>query len=146
MMPTDDTDNEDLDFTKLSFPSDKLTIRDLRRLFPDEFDVGSSVTFFDEKTQPGTLADLLHAERCLAEFAVGRASRTVIGWPVDKPEPTEKNMDQIVESEKKLYTQDLVHGYQKFGLASGPETARQLIREFETAAIQSKVRRKANKL
>ena len=125
--------DDHFDCRQLSFPSDKLSIKDLRRLFPHEFDDPPSVTFFFETGRPGTLADLLHAERCIAEYAFGHGDRVGL-TPLEKGTTYAEKTSKAGEEEKRLYTQDLVRLYQKYGLASGPETAQELVRSIETSA------------
>jgi hypothetical protein len=132
--------NENVDCASLSFPSDKLSMLDLRRLFPNEFDQPPSITFFDKPDWPETLQDLLHAERCIAEYAFGHGDRIWLGPLAEGASDDEKTLREI-EEEKRLCTQQLVKLYQKYGLASGPETANQLIRGIEAAVAQLRTAR-----
>jgi hypothetical protein len=123
--------------TKVQFPTDRLTVGDLRRLFPEHFDSETPdyVVFFPLEGEPpkGSVAfsDMLHHERRLAQIAFEDAliaAKGVADTPVAQ---------RWLEEERREKTAILESAYQQFGLASGPEAARLMIRQFfQDAAAQ----------
>lgn len=126
-----------LDFSAISFPSDRLTIQTLRRLYPNLFDQGLERKgelqphFFSltapqsrQAFEPGVtmLESMLFAERLVAAFAYGRAR----GWP--DPENWEGEIGL------QGFKEDLARFYETLQLASGPQAAAELIRNFEAEA------------
>lgn len=122
-----------LDFSGIAFPSDRISIQYLRRLYPDLFDHGFDLgdncqpQFFMEsnhhrRVDSDLLGEVLFAERVVAAYAYG-AARGI-------PEPAE------LEGEISLvaYREDLVKYYTQLRLASGPLHAAELIRDIERHA------------
>jgi hypothetical protein len=115
----------------LDFPSDQLKIGTLRRRFPQSFDQAeyhdlSSVPFIDDNDSRNPserlrqrLYDLLDGDRQVALNALVKAEgSTRTDWMYTPEEQRER----------------LIELYQDFGLAEGPEHAKQLIRDLESAA------------
>jgi hypothetical protein len=115
-----------IDFTKMDFPSDGLTIGTLRRVHPEQVDTGEDINLFS-KDYGGSAGDMvtgmLGAERDLAAAAFNRA----LGKPA--PAPLDKDM---LEGFAEAMTQD----YIRYGIASGPHHAEQLIRGIESQAAE----------
>jgi len=110
-----------LDIAKIAFPTDRLSIKDLRKLFPAEFDgPDERVEFFGVGGRGQDLEAVLQLEREIArktfEVALGRA-------PSDWAEKYE--IDPREDVAKSLI---------EYGLASGPNQAEQMIREIEAQA------------
>ena len=68
-----------IDFAKIDFPSDELTLKTIRRLHPGQIDAGAGadITVFTDgdmvsKSAGAMLTDLLDGERTLAEAAFNR--------------------------------------------------------------------------
>src|SRR5687767_8333742 len=57
-----------IDYTALSFPGDRITVRDLRKAHPDLFDVEGN-HFFGEPAAHHTVGTIIYAERLLARAA-----------------------------------------------------------------------------
>src|SRR5262245_44592376 len=105
-MTQDDENLQCPDYARLSFPSDKLTMKDLRRLFPNDIDSEPCVPFF-YRDRPDSLANLLHAERLIADIAFGEGPHLVIYHPPNKPfDPAD--YDRALEEEKRLATEKLL--------------------------------------
>ena len=117
--------------TTLDFPSDRLTIGALRRRFPEAFDqppadVRHLPFFFDNSGNgPGhtlrdRLFDMMESERQLAFTTLVEAE----GSTRTDPDAMPPEEDRAV----------LIKRYQEFGLAEGPEHAKQLVRGLESTA------------
>ena len=115
----------------LDFPSDRLTLGTLRRRFPQSFDEAdshdlSSVPFIDDNDSRNPserlrqrLYELLDGDRQVALNALVQAEgSTRPDWMYTPEEERER----------------LIQLYQEFGLAEGPEHAKQLVRGLESAA------------
>jgi hypothetical protein len=112
-----------IDFTKIEFPSDGLTIKVLRRVHRDQIDAERLPTFFTDRERGGSaedvLTDLLYCERALAEAAFDRHLGRLPADPLG------------VEG----FAEELTRLYVRYGIASGEHHAEQLIRSFESHAI-----------
>src|SRR5690349_8140968 len=117
-----------LDFSGIAFPSDRISIQYLRRLYPELFDHGldlcedSQPQFFldsvhQRKADGELLGELLFAEKVIAAYAYEAAR----GLP-DPP---------YLEGQTSLdaYREDLVKYYAELRIASGPLHAAELIRD-----------------
>lgn len=124
---SDDQENDfgKLDFRKIKFPSDGLTVAMLRAVHPDLFDLGFYVgseaqpRYFLQASYGGHAEDgvgnLLFCERLVATWAFASAQGKTgpLGWDL------EEARDQLVDF------------YRQYGLASGIKHATELIREIE---------------
>ena len=109
--PLDLSDPEPhLDLLKVPFPTDSLTIKAIRQRFP-EIDA-DNLNDFDDIELPG----MLSLERDLAKAAFDE----VLG---------RRTVDIALEDRRML-----IKVYMRYGLASGPFHAKQLIRAFQQAA------------
>ena len=106
------------DSSKIAYPTDRLTVKQLRELYPDDFDkpYGAGGVSCD---LDGECNAILSFERRVAYAAF----RAALGDPV-RPD------------EREFYTEPLVEAYVKSGLASGEHAANELIRAFEQAAAE----------
>ncbi len=119
-----------IDLTKIAFPSDAISIRNLRQLFPGEFDGIediASMPFQDrDEGVAGWINQILFGERDLAAkaYAEVKARATVTNWAPhsDWKEERQAQMDELVAL------------YQEAGLATGPHQAKQIIERFLLAA------------
>lgn len=117
-----------LDLSGLHFPSDSLTIRILRTAHGELFDQGVSIGGGDEQPQfffksryqdghSGTeVGNLLYLERVIAAFAFATAAG------IDPPSGQVSIKD---------FKDELAERYVRYGLASGPKHAAELIRGIE---------------
>lgn len=119
-------------YTSIAFPSDNLTIRDLRRAHPDQFDVDDGPDFFDHVGEnilaDDTIGTMLYVERLLARGAY---------------EEARGNRDYLLKKqavEREGLIAELAEDYMRYGLASGPQHAQQLIRDFEAQAAAQAVK------
>ena len=120
-----------LNWSELDFPSDHLSVKRLRTIFPELFDDGSALsagasTFFEPSNDEFSahlqrLNDLISYERTIADYAFYNA--------ID-PYPS-KTLDDRCKSEAEEAKQMLEPLYLEFRLADSPESARLLIRHIE---------------
>ena len=119
-----------LDFKKIDFPSDKITIKDLRRAYPLGYDQWMEDRFdyritTGEIRRPMSLDDAIHDmvdyEREYAE----RAFLQALGVPV-RP-GREYDHQEVVDTFRTQYI--------KLGLASGEHQVSELVRNVERQAI-----------
>lgn len=117
-----------LDVTKIAFPSDQLTIKDLRRYMPTAFDLSAGENNlydvegrFNRVSLETCLGAIIDKERELAHLAYCNARGIT-------PPKELGNRDEGAEV--------LAVDYIELGLASGSHHAEQLIRAFEQAAAE----------
>lgn len=106
----------EIDFTRLSFPSDKLTIGAMRAAQPYRFS-GDEVSLID-------VAGLLTTERWLARKAYAAA--------LGQSDP----YGDCTLTEREGVIQGLADAYVMFGLSSGIKHTREMIKSLETAAAE----------
>jgi hypothetical protein len=131
-------------FPEIEFPSDALSVKRLRTIFPEEFDTGvGSLTdgyvnlFFpldhEEPAQLVQLSEMISQERVLAEYSFYRALET--------------HPDEILDTEchecADAARKELERSYQQFKLADSPEVARLLIQHVEDEGRQQGERDKS---
>jgi hypothetical protein len=114
-----------LAFSEIEFPSDSLSVKHLRAMFPNMFDEGSSLTggvstfFTPDEAQAHhlyKLNSLVNYERTVADF----------GFFAQMDSVDERCKQEVAEAKKAL--EEL---YQDYRLAEGVETARLLIENIE---------------
>lgn len=119
-----------LDLTKITFPTDRLSIKDLRGRFPKEFD-DERVEFFN--SAPGdSLEATLQLERTIAQWAFDVAlGKTPADWVYDYDfDPRDEVARALIE----------------FGLATGLHHADEQVRAIQSeAAAQAKGRGMASR-
>jgi hypothetical protein len=118
-----------VNFTSIQFPSDEISIAQLRRQFPEHFDIGlempmkSQPIFFLSRAERDNaeelLGNMLYCERIVALDAYANAKG------MKQPDC---DIDEIKE--------DLNTFYCKFGLSQGEHQTVELIREIERQARQ----------
>ncbi|WP_254509536.1 hypothetical protein [Anatilimnocola floriformis] len=119
----------DLDMSSIIFPSDKVTIADLRKLRPYAFDHGFDgvdniqPVFFLEPLKSGqsmdTLGDLLFLERCAVAVAYARAEG------IAPPDCEFIDMRELLKEK-----------YVRLKLSSGILEAEELVRDLESQAAR----------
>jgi hypothetical protein len=118
-------DSPEIDLSKIEFPSDRVTIKDIRRLWPEAVDTGKRVDLFSKPVGGGAgemLFSMLTMERDLAKATFGlKLGR----------EPAIPYADDDV----KLLADDLSQVYTRYGIADGPSSAKELIRGIESQAL-----------
>ena len=119
-----------IDFTTFSFPTDRLTVRDLRRKHPEGFDQPLPEEALGEirrgsryrrRSLDVILGDLIDAEREVAE----RAFHNHLGS--GQPDYLRGTPDGSRDC--------LISTYVEWGLATGEHHAEQLVRDLEAQAI-----------
>lgn len=117
-------DELSIDMGKINFPSDKLTFGVIRRLHADQVDTNYETRTLFDTEKPGSAGDsishMLFAERMVAEGAFLQA----IGHP----------RDPVYIEDQKCYAAEASELYIRYGIASGPHHAQQLIRDVEAQA------------
>ncbi len=122
-----------IDFTKIAFPSDKITLADLRRVHPREFDTRGR-NFFDgprmsravNSGPQETLAEMLSIERMIARLVFESVSR-------GKPEASVLNSKW--EDDVELI-EALARYYEHYGVTQGPQESMLRIRSIEEQAAE----------
>jgi hypothetical protein len=114
-----------VDFTKISFPSDRLTLGQFRRAHPDAFDIPSkglrqSLIVFDRGSVEYPIGSILDAERLLASRAFKKASKQ------------ELSKDEVALSREELVL-SLIESFRPLGY--GREVVRQFVRDIESQAV-----------
>jgi hypothetical protein len=129
-----------LDLTKIAFPSDRLTIQNLRQLFPNKMDIE-----FSDLKDLAKLDSMLRGERSFASLVYAAAKGPPVIDPSVAATPEFKKIAEYAKqhlpprmveppiSETPLY-KGLIEDYVEFGLASGPHHAEQLLRDIESQA------------
>lgn len=121
-----------LDLSRIDFPSNNLSIRDLRRCYPEEFDREAELGFFRDRRGAELVEAMLWGERTLAELVfnatLGRKEEATINvlepWVVER---LKVRREQIVEA--------LKEDYLRYGIAAGPQAAAELVRGVEAAGV-----------
>jgi hypothetical protein len=120
-------ESPEIDFTKMDFPSDGLTIKAIRQRWPQAVDTRKDDPYSDVTPRPlgppagEMLHNMLRMERDLAKATFGLEFGR---------EPDIAYADHDV----KLLAEDLSELYITFGVASGQHHASQLIRSIESQA------------
>jgi hypothetical protein len=108
-----------LNVSRIDFPSDHLTVKDLRHLFSDSLDT-DDITASEHPKELDNLQTLIRAEDLLAQ----RAFALALGRPAKDYWPAERQ-DSLAA---------LPEMYAQFGLATGEQQTQLLVRQLEAAA------------
>jgi hypothetical protein len=119
-----------IDLAAIDYPTDKLTVKMIRKRFPKAFDVepesdaytGNGLRPLHRVSIDNVLAAVVDYERVLADWAFKEA----LGQPVSKAGRRLLDRETTVES--------LASDYVKFGLARGEHEANELVRGIEAQA------------
>jgi hypothetical protein len=134
-MAANDESETTFNYSSVSYPSDGLTVNELRRRFPLQIDTEGGIEFFlGEEGQ--ALDDMLYHERLIARGAF-------FGCPPDCTIPgglalAPDEIDRIVAEEERMTHENLEEYYQLFGLADGPVTAKMLIEKLKFDAAKTR--------
>jgi hypothetical protein len=134
-------DLPEIDFSRISFPSDRLTIKAVRdwvgqkygakrfdKALIDRADHAESDEYKNLFTARSGVIDLMAGERELARNAFVAA--------LDGYKPRRIGRQDIDKAGDRRGTRDVLHiDYQRFGLSSGPKQTALLIREIESQAV-----------
>lgn len=121
----DDPPLDYIDYTSLRFPSDRITIRDMRRAHPDRFDVEGGRRFAEPEDEEDFLVGtLIYMERLVARAAFEAA----LGKPGDLYAERALEKEGCVE--------EMAEMYRRYGVSTGLEHTRQLLRDLESQAAQ----------
>jgi len=119
-----------IDLAAIDYPTDKLTVKMIRKRFPKAFDVepesdaytGNGLRPLHRVSIDNVLAAVVDYERVLADWAF----KDALGQPVSKAGGRLLDRETTVES--------LASDYVKFGLARGEHEANALVRGIEAQA------------
>ncbi|MDE2508636.1 MAG: hypothetical protein KGM43_15605 [Planctomycetota bacterium] len=117
-----------IDFTRIEFPSDKITVKMIRQAWPDTVDVEREQSWsraphrrYVRHSLDAVLGEgVIDPERMLAE----RAFKVALGQPVK--DDLFQSRDELIDS--------LGSAYLDFGLARGEHEVAALVRRFEAQA------------
>ncbi len=122
-----------VDLAKIEFPTDKLTLKELRKFCPDDFDR------MDKRGRalggPPDVRSQSEAILLLERDFASRAFNAAMGRPFNWNDPSKRDpevYDQVNELGRKL----LRGAYVAWGLATGQHHAEQLLRAVEQAAAE----------
>ena len=116
-----------VDYTTISFPSDRISLLAIRRAHPDEIDVEGTGNFFRTEHVDHTIGTLVYIERLLARAAFEAA----LGKPGDILREHGLTRADCLD--------DLTEWYTAYGVAAGLQHTEQLVRDIESqAASQAK--------
>jgi hypothetical protein len=104
-----------IDYTRIHFPSDSVTIGKLRAVLPFRLDV--------DEPRLIDVVGMLTVERWLAR----QAFDATLGREIPHANDSSRGRNELVG--------DLVADYKTYGVARGPKTALQLIKAFEAEAV-----------
>ncbi len=121
-----------IDFTQIAFPSDRLTIKELRKSIPHCFDLPARdgyqprfrQGFFRRENLENYLGGIINTERELAALAF----YTALGQ--EKPTHHDRKLGPRWEA-----AEVLIHDWTQVGLTTGEHHGEQLIREIEAQAV-----------
>jgi len=120
-----------IDYTSLQFPSDRLTLLDVRRAHPERFDVEGAERFADpDGVDHLPLNTLLYMERLVARAAFEVALGKSADLYAERGLVREECLEEMAEM------------YQMYGLSTGPQHTEQMIRTLESQAAAQAGRRR----
>jgi hypothetical protein len=120
-------EESDIGFATFDFPSDKLTVRELRRLHPEQLDRREPEWATHDNSLYAKLSELIFCERVFASNTYDQARG-------------QYREGGIYEEDLELVREELAGVYIKFGLASGKVHAEELVRSVEREALQQAAR------
>ena len=122
-----------IEFTKIAFPSDRITLADLRRVHPKEFDTCGRNFFDRRKLSRGSddwpqdvLSEMLSIERLIARLVFVTARRG---------QPQASVLNSTWEDDEELI-EALSGYYVRYGVAHDPQESLLLIRSIEQQAAK----------
>lgn len=112
-----------VDYTSISFPSDRVTMADVRRAHPERFDVEDGDAFERTGDDPTfTLGLVVYLERLLAraayESSLGKPGNVIGQRGMDRADCVE----------------ELTKFYATYGVANGSHQTEELVRDIESQA------------
>lgn len=118
-----------VNYTSIVFPSDRITLADLRRAHPERFDAEGGDRFKRSERDPSfALNSILYLERLLARAAFEQA----LGSSAGVIEDSGLDRHDCVK--------ELASFYALYRVASGPHQTEQLIRDIESQAAAQAAR------
>jgi hypothetical protein len=115
-----------INFAAIRFPTDQLTVADLRRIYPQSFDMsvplGATKRGYGRQSIEDTLGDIIDAERVIANLAF----KQLLGIPLTVEEEQKTRHDHL---------DNLASSYIDLKLVSGEHEAMQVVREIERQAV-----------
>ena len=109
-----------LDHVGMQYPSDNVTMGQLRARFPELFN-GKAIYSNRLSSLTLDIVGTMALEQALAEKAFAKAA----GLPDPDPDPLVSRREAM-----RMLNED----YRRYGISSGPQQTRELVRSFEAAA------------
>lgn len=121
-----------IDYASLSFPSDHITLADIRRAHPDRFDTEDGRRFksIELEDKSFTVSLIIHLEHLLARAAFEKAA----GLPGNV-------LHDVGLLEREECIEELTGFYQAYGVAQGPQHTEMLVRDLEARAASQAAKR-----
>jgi hypothetical protein len=120
---TNDPSLQTLDYTSIQYPSDRITVGDIRRTHPERFDSERAELFNRTGNDPNfAISVILYLERLLAHAAYEDAR----GKGVNVFGPSGLDREDCLE--------ELTQFYALYGVAQGTHHTEQLVRDIEAQA------------
>jgi len=121
-MTTTSPESPGIDFSRMSFPTDKLTVKAIR-------DADTRLDYFDIGPHPfGNIEAIVITERDIARNAFNAALSGL------KPARIGKR-DHESAWERREMLDGLDFDYQRYGISSGPKQSVELVRDIEAQAV-----------
>jgi hypothetical protein len=121
-----------IDFRRIAFPSDGLTVGVLRRLFPKQFDSEPDTSFFSGSPFRSAHG-LEHAEDAVGGMLYMERQLALSAFSLTVGDPHPKR--SLAPEDRDDYAAELGQLYVRYGIAPGNAAAQQLIRSIESQAI-----------
>jgi hypothetical protein len=138
-MPTDSLNERSpsppscIDFARMAFPSDKITVADLRRVHPQEFDTNGR-NFFDGPKMGR--ADNDWPQEALSEMlSIERMIARLVFEPIRQGKPRASVLSSPWEDDVELI-EALAGYYARYGVAHDPQETLRLIASIEEQSAQ----------
>jgi hypothetical protein len=116
-------DDPDIDFTTLDFPTDTISIKDMRRRHPDRFDVRRPEHADKTGSLYEKLSDLIFCERAFSANTYDQARGKY-------------RNDGLYGEDLEIVREGLAKDYIGFGLAAGRAQAEEFVRSVERQVLQ----------
>jgi hypothetical protein len=130
-----------IDFAKIAFPSDKITLADLRCVHPREFDTRGR-NFFDSPRM--SRADNARPQEALAEMlSIERLIARLVFESVSRGKPQASVLNSPWEDDVELI-EALSSYYERYGVTHGPQESLLRIRSIEEQAAKQAERQGRN--
>lgn len=131
-MSSPDSPRDTVNYTSIRFPSDRITLADIRRAHPERFDVDSPPAFRrlgEEESFRLNMA--IDTERLLARAAFEKATGNGPDY-----------LGQVMGLDRDNLIEELTEDYRLYGVAVGRQVTEQLVRDLEAQAASQAGRKR----